>query len=316
MIHVKAPPPHIADTPRMNRSFFSCLILAGMLPLLGACHRPASETSATATREYVVTGVVRSPLQDGQIVVEHEDVPGLMPGMTMPFYVANETEAARLAAGDRVRFRFVIGEASRAEDFEILGHEAADHAAVPDASPRVHRLKERDAIPPVQLIDQNNAAFTATEFTGRLTVVTFIFTRCPVPEFCPATIMKFQALQTAVAAAPELRERVRLITVTLDPDFDRPDILRAYGEAFGADFSRWRFLTGDPQTVREFAQLFSVYAKQRNGTLDHSLCTALVDSHGRVSELWRGNGWQVSDVLTAVRARSQQASDEASSNRP
>lgn len=315
LIHVKAPPPPMAHTPRMNTRVLRCLILVGVLSLLGACRRAVTEDLAAATREYVVTGIVRAPLQDGQIVVEHEEVPGLMPGMTMPFYVANETEAARLAAGDRVRFRFVVGDASRAGDFEILGHEAAADVPMPGASPRVHRLKEGDAIPPVRLIDQNGTAFTESEFVGRLTVVTFIFTRCPVPEFCPATIIKFQALQSAIGSDPELREGARLATVTLDPEFDRSDILKAYGEAFAADFSRWRFLTGDPQTVREFAQAFSVYAKPRNGTLDHSLCTALIDHDGRVSEFWRGNGWQISDVLTALRAHTQQKSDETLADR-
>ncbi len=295
----------------MNNSHLAaCLVLSAVvLPLLPACRRAEAERPAvTAPRVFTITGVVRTPLHDGQVVIEHEDVPGLMPGMTMPFIVGNETEAARLQTGDRVRFHFLIGDESRAQDFEIIGRETTSSAIASAPRSRVRRLKIGDQVPAFHLIDQDGHGFSEADLAGRFTVVTFIFTRCPVPEFCPATTSKFKALQGAIATDAKLQDQANLLTVTLDPEFDRPEILRAYGEAVGADFARWHFLTGETQAAGDFARAFSVFAERKAGTLDHTLCTTLIDPRGHIVDLWRGNGWQPADVLGSLRGEVSSAS--------
>ena len=290
------------DTTAVKRGTAFLVALVLSLPFLASCtrSRAAQSDTSTATRTFTVTGVVRAPLKEGQVVIEHEAVPGFMPGMTMPFYVSNETEAARLEAGDKVRFHFVVGDSSHAQDFEIIGHETPAASSERPSTPRIHRLRVGDAVPGFQLVDQDGRPCTAADLDGRLTVVTFIFTRCPVPEFCPATTLKFKALQTAIEGDPLLKDRASLLSVSLDPEFDRPDILKVYGEAVGAEFGRWRFLTGDATEARDFVRAFSVFAEQRNGTLDHTLCTALIGPDRRIIDIWRGNGWKVGEITAAL----------------
>jgi protein SCO1 len=99
-----------------------------------------------------------------------------------------------------------------------------------------------------------------------------------------------------------LRKNARMLGVTLDPEFDRPEIMRAYGEAMGANFGTWRFATGTPGKAKALAQAFAVFSERKGALLDHSLCTALIGTDGRVIELWRGNGWKTSEVLASIGA--------------
>ncbi|MFT3828482.1 MAG: SCO family protein [Opitutaceae bacterium] len=276
------------------------LLAALALAVAGCARRPAE-------REFVVIGVVQSPAAGGQIVIQHEEIPGFMPAMTMPFR-AREPDTQGLRRGDRVRFRFVVGEASsRATHFEFLGHATPEPAATPAAEtpPPAQRLKPGDPVPEFALIDQDGSTVTSSALRGRLTVLTFIFTRCPIPEFCPLLARRFAELQNAAAQDPVLTGVLRLWSITIDPAHDTPEVLRAYGAAQGADPVRWHFLTGDPAELARMRQAFAVHAEPANGGIDHSLATALIDGDGRVKAIWRGNRWTTDEVLTAARAETR-----------
>lgn len=254
-----------------------------------------------AEKIYDVTGVVRAPLdQEGQIAIAHDDIPGLMPAMTMRFDVANPKEATTLKAGDRIRFRLHVKEAEmRASDFMVTGAETLPSPGQKSkAAPS--RLHEGDMVPEFSLVTQSNQPFTAANLRGRLTVLTFIFTRCPRVDYCPAMALRFGELQKAVQADPKLAGQVRLLSISLDPEYDTPEILRAYGKAEQADFAVWQFLTGTKAEISGLTKAFSVFAERNGVTLDHTLCTALVDEYGRVTQIWRGNGWNAGDILKVL----------------
>jgi len=260
---------------------------------------PVSHTLAV-DQVFQVAGVVRAPLADGRLVIAHEDIPGFMPAMTMAFTVANPDEAASLKPGDKVRFQLRVGEtASIVGDFKVSGHETPTVAAKP-ATATHSRLREGDVVPQFSFIDQDNRSFASAELRDRLTVLTFIFTRCPVPEYCPAMALRFAQLQKAISADPKLTASVRLLSITLDPEFDRPDILKTYAQAVGADPAIWRFATGGKDEIAAFVKSFAVFTERNGATLDHTLCTALIGGDGRVVEIWRGNGWRAADVLTTI----------------
>jgi protein SCO1/2 len=121
-----------------------------------------------------------------------------------------------------------------------------------------------------------------------------------MPEFCPLMVKRFQQLQREVEREPALRD-VRLVSVTLDPAFDTPTVLDAYATAMGALPERWRFVTGEPSAVAQLTKAFSIHVEKNGVLLDHTLATAIVDAQGRVVEIWRGNGWKVSDLLDVLR---------------
>ena len=260
----------------------------------------ASPAVLGAEQLFDVTGIIRGHLEDGQIVIQHDEIPGYMPAMTMAFTPSNPRDAAQLRNGDRVQFRFRVGEEkSRAESFTVTGHEAPP-AEGKNAAKKSSRLRAGDAVPDFELRNEADHPFTATAFRGKATVVTFIFTRCPVPEYCPAMALRFGQIQKAIVADPKLATHARLLSITLDPEFDRPEILKAYGQAVGAIPAVWSFATGAKEAIAALTRTFAVYNERNGVTLDHTLCTALIGTDGRIIEIWRGNDWRVDATLDAL----------------
>ena len=236
-------------------------------------------------------------------MVAHEEIPGYMPAMTMPFSV-DPSSPPTVEPGDRVRFVLrVASDWSRAERFEVVGHDAATAAAV-KAVPRTSttRLRRGDAVPDFALTTETGAPLSDEDLQGQLTVVTFIFTRCPVPEFCPLMSKRFQQIQREAIADPRL-EQVRLLSVTLDPTFDTPAVLAPYAKAMGANPARWRFATGSEAAVSALTRAFAVHTEKNGVFLDHTLATAVIGADGRIVEIWRGNGWSATDVLATLRTQ-------------
>jgi protein SCO1/2 len=112
--------------------------------------------------------------------------------------------------------------------------------------------------------------------------------------------VKFNSLQKSLVAQPASSTPFRLVSITLDPDFDRPEILAAYGKAIGAKPAHWNFATGTKTRIGALAKAFAVVAENNGVTLDHTLCTALIGPDGRVVELWRGHAWKPDEVLSAL----------------
>ena len=207
-----------------------------------------------------------APVLDGRVTVAHDEIPGYMPAMTMPFTVGPDVRPT-LTAGDRVRFVLrVTEEASRAEAFTVTGRgPAAVRALTPGATQPSNRLKKGDLVPPFTLITAAERPFTASDLAGHVTAVTFIFTRCPVPEFCPLVVKRFQQMQREIERNASLAG-VRLLSVTLDPAFDTPQVLSAYASAKEADPARWQFVTGSTEEIARFASAFAIHV-ERNGVL-------------------------------------------------
>ena len=255
---------------------------------------------------YTVTGMVTAPMDGATVQVAHDEIPGFMPAMTMPFTLADATEGEGLRPGDLVRFTLrVEQDASRADDLVVTGHDALAARPLVGALARPStRVRRGDPVPAFALIDQGGQAMGDADLRGHLTVLTFIFTRCPLPEFCPLMMKRLLEVQGAVEDDPGLGPRTRLLSVTLDPEFDTPAVLSAYGSAMGVDFDRWRLVTGAPDDVEAFTKAFAIYTERSGVSIDHTLATALIGTDGRVVEIWRGNGWKTSEVLAALRAAS------------
>lgn len=263
--------------------------------------KQARQPAADASRR-PVTGIVLTAPEGRSVRIAHDEIPGYMAAMTMAFTLA-DGERDTLTPGDRVRFTLRTDQPGNlAEDVTVTGH-----GAVPagEAPPPVSRLKRGDTLPAFALVDERGRALADTDLRGHPTVVTFIFTRCPVPEFCPLLTSRFAELQRMLARDPTLPRDTQLLSITLDPAFDTPPILEAYARAKGADAARWRFATGKHDEVLRVARAFSVYVERNGALLDHTLATALVDDEGRVVEIWRGSGWKTTEVAAALRGHGE-----------
>jgi protein SCO1 len=281
------------------------LLLLGVMAATVAVARGRGEDPRPAGQVHTVTGTVTAAPADGRVMVSHADIPDYMPAMTMPFTLAPGQPHPRLAPGDTVRFRLVVGSgAPLAEGFVVTGRDAVVAAALaaPRAVPAASRLRAGDPVPPFALVDQRGEAFTQDRLRGRRTAVTFIFTRCPVPEFCPLMVQRFREIERVLARDRELDD-VQLIAVTLDPRNDTPAVLEAYASAKEVDQARWRLLTGSPDDVAGLTRAFAVHVEKNGALLDHTLATAVVDGDGRVVEIWRGNRWTVAEVVATLSGR-------------
>ena len=261
--------------------------------------------AAEEQRTFQVRGTVLGPVENGEILIEHDEIPGYMPAMTMPFIVAHPhaADVRALTAGDVVEFRWTVGESSSASHFRVL-RRGTPHARSPLTGPAV--LQEGEVVPDFSLIDQSEQVLTAAALEGHFTVLSFLFTRCPVPEFCPWLAARYAELLGKIQAS-ERMDDVQLLSVTIDPEYDTPAVLRAYGEHWGADFARWRFATGPTDEVTRLRQRFAVRAVGAGAALDHTLATVLIGPDRRVLHIWRGNQWKTADVLAAI----QQATERA-----
>jgi len=291
------------------------LVALFCLPLcLVACGKNADPVAAAA-RHYEVRGIVRGlPPDRSTIEIEHEDIPGFMPRMTMPFAVRDAKEIAQAKVGEAVSFRLNVTERDAWIDQLRKIDPAQVHIPLvgvstsPPASSHP-RLRERDPLPDFHLLDQAGQPLTRESFRGYPLLLTFIFTRCAVPNFCPRMSQNFAAVQKAMQTAPESFGGTRLLSISFDPGFDTPAVLKEYAQHEGADPALWSFATGGVAEVESLTSAFSVSVQPEAGTISHSLATALVDRDGKVAKIWRGNGWTPAEVLEELKQLQATADD-------
>ncbi|MDQ8202226.1 SCO family protein [Pelagicoccus sp. SDUM812003] len=267
---------------------------------LGFCMAFFTYLNGFAAQFEVEGTVMQLRSQSSTVVVAHEDIPGFMPAMTMPFRVRSSEELNELVVGDRIQFLFEVGdEESYAFNFKVTGKSDRQTRPRPD-SKIVRTVREGDLVPDADLVNQEEGAIALADDEGRWTIMTFIFVRCPVPEFCPLMSRNFISIQKGLSA--KARERTRLLSITLDPEFDTPERLKSYGSSYGADFSSWDFATGSKEEIDRLTEAFRVYVKENGVTLDHTLCTVLISPEGVIEKVWRGNFWKPEEVISKIEA--------------
>lgn len=265
-----------------------------LIVMLGAACR-----QAPPARQYELTGQILEVRTDrNEVVIKHGDIKGFMPGMTMPFKVRPSSLLEGRTSGELVTATLVVEEV----DAYLSTLARTGEAPLPEDPPPVEEpktLTPGDAVPDAALVDQDSAPTFISSLKGRPYAVTFIYTRCPIPDFCPLMDRHFKAVQEAIKTTPAIA-RVRLVSVTLDPAYDTPAILKPYATRLGADPSVWTFLTGEPKAVAAFGEQFGLYVEHDKSTeinVIHNLRTAVVDATGRVVTLHNGNTWTPSDLI-------------------
>jgi protein SCO1/2 len=286
------------------------ILLCGCMALaLLGCGR--STNSEGGADHYDTRGVVRGFSPDrSTIEIQHENIPGFMPSMTMPFVARDPKQIADLKTGDAISFRMAVTQKDfwienvkkiRREDVNIT----EPKRSTPVATESEARLKEGDEMPPFSLTSQNSERITLDTFRGHPFVLTFVFTRCPVPNFCPRMSNNFEELQAAINKANGEPAKARLLSVTLDPSFDTPKVLTEYAAFHHANSEIWTFATGDEKEIDSLTRAFSIYRQNEGGTISHGLATALINPNGKIEKIWRGNGWTSTEVTQAIQAESK-----------
>ena len=292
----------------MKNSCVKVLLAACVAIALLGCERAG--TSENGADHYETRGIVRGFSPDRQTIeIQHEDIPGFMPSMTMPFVARDRKEIANLKTGDAISFRLTVTKSDSwidhiskigIGDVNLPEARTAPPRSLSGASPGYARLKEGDQVPPFDLRNQDGERITLENFRGRPFVLTFIFTRCPLPNFCPLMSSNFEQLQAAIKAASGELARTRLLSITLDPAYDTPKVLSDYAAFHHADLQIWTFATAEEKSIDVLSRAFSVYRQPEGGTISHGLATALVNKDGTIVKIWRGNAWNPGEVIQVI----------------
>jgi protein SCO1/2 len=258
---------------------------------------------APEPRTYELQGQILAVRPErSEVVIKHEDIKGFMPGMTMPFTVKDPALLNGRERGDLVTATLVVGETQAyLTTLTRTGHQAVTD---PAPAPPPDILSTGQPVKDAALVDQDDKPRAFSSFKGHRLALTFIYTRCPIPNFCPLMDKHFAAVQKTIASTPSLAD-VRLLTVTLDPAFDRPAILKAYAKRREADPAVWTFLTGDPTVVNTFATQFGLYVEhnpQNAIDITHNLRTAVIDPEGRLVTIHNGNSWTPAELVADLSA--------------
>jgi protein SCO1 len=252
-------------------------------------------------RRYEGRGVVLRVDTAPQVTISHEPIQGFMDAMVMPFSVRAPVSLDGIEPGDRVAFRLRV---DKRESW--IDRLTVVSARRPDAgltrSPASPTLVPIGGVPPdFALVDQHGRSVTLASLRGQAVAVTFIYTRCPLPEYCPRMLANFKAVQARFAG--RLGRDLTLLVITFDPKYDTVEQLNAYARAHSADVPGWHFLTGPLPEITRTCEAFGIEFWPEEGLLSHTLQTAVLDREGRLAGTIEGAAWQsrqLGDLIASV----------------
>ncbi|MGA9673354.1 MAG: SCO family protein [Terracidiphilus sp.] len=289
----------------MIRSLVISSLIAAVV--FSGCHSGPKAGSETATNSsykvYKLRGkVVATDAAKGEVTLNHEAIPGFMDAMTMPYKLKDSNILSELHPGDVITADLLVSQDANAD--VLLDHIVVVAQGKPDYRPQVsyHVPAPGDPVPDFKLKNQDDRPIHLAQFKGKPLLVTFIYTRCPLPDFCPRVTRNFAAVDKQIAANPALHG-AHLLCVSFDPEHDTPASLRAYGATYiGSDaktaFDHWDFAVPEKPVLVQMAQWFDVgMSNAADGSITHTLSTTLIGANGKVVKFYPGNDWTVADVL-------------------
>lgn len=287
------------------RKLFVTFALFVVVVAIGAACRP--RRSANEKRYPLKGKVVSVEKADRTATIAHQEVPGYMPAMTMPFKIKNDADLEMLKPGDEITATLVVDDlASWIEITAIVeGGSLLTPTSVVPGEP-----KPGDEIPDFGLVNQDGKRIHLSQYKGKALALTFVYTRCPQPDQCTLMSNNFAAIDRELVKTPDVYDRVHLLTISFDPDYDTPKVMRSYGAGHTGrysdeSFQHWEFLTGSKDEVKGIAQFFGLryYLDTESGDeqVIHSLRTAVIGPDGKLVKLYRGNEWKPEEIVADLK---------------
>jgi protein SCO1/2 len=289
--------------PRKLLSLFAVLIL------LAGCHQSPQTSAASAPpKTFTIRGKILA-VKGPTVTLDGEDVPGFMEAMTMDYKLKDPSIASELHPGDRITANVLADKSDegytniRLDDIVVIAQ------ARPDYKPPVsyHVPTPGDQVPNFKLLNQSGRTIQLDQFRGKLVLLTFIYTRCQIADFCPRMSRNFADIDKALAADPALYKQTHLLSISFDPAYDTPKVLRSYGGAYTGDYTNEKFLHWDFAAPTEkdlpaVTQYFDLGVTPGDSkSLTHSLSTVLIGKDGKVIQWYPTNEWEPNDVVAAIR---------------
>jgi protein SCO1/2 len=281
---------------KMGFRFIAYGLLAVALLSFGCSRKPAE-------RRYDLSGKISAvDASAHQLTIEHEDIPNLMKGMTMPFRVKDDWVFNSAHPGDNVTATLVI-----AGDHSYLERVVVTQGANPAPDEAGVRLPQvGDPVPDFGFVNQDGKKLRLAQFRGKTVLLTFIYTRCPLPDYCIRMSNNFGAIAKQLKSQPVLYDKTEQLSISFDPEYDKPRVLRDYGTNYAGEvdphFTHWQFVAGTPGETKKVANFFGLSYTPDGAQIVHSLRTVVIGPDGRIAHLFDGNEWKPTDAVGAITA--------------
>ncbi|MGE5205625.1 MAG: SCO family protein [Chlamydiota bacterium] len=270
--------------------------------LFSGCHGREKAAGQTGKR-YALSGkVVSVDKTAGTANVDAKEIPGFMAAMTMPYPVKPKVELDELSAGDMITGDVVVqGEKYWLENVSVVGY-SKQRAPLPAP---LHIPEAGDSVPRFTLVNQDGKHIQLNGYPGKVLLLTFIYTRCPFPDYCPRVSHEFATIERNLEADSALYPKTHLLTISFDPEFDTPRVLRKYAFSVSGDkhsglFKHWEFAVPPAAELPKLANFFGLYYEKDSGLVTHSLVAAVIGPDGRIFKWFQGTDWHAADLLKAA----------------
>ncbi len=271
-----------------------------LLVMSGGCKSGPPKASESAQRYEIRGKVISSDQSKLEVTVAHDEIPGYMEAMTMPFKLHDEWVYGELKNGAQIQATLVVD-----GDRTWLENPIVTTVADPNLINKEETGAEPSvgaSLPDFEMTNQSGRPVRISDYQGRALLITFIYTRCPLPDYCPLMSRNFAELDRLVRQSPALNRKAHLISVSIDPAYDTPEILRKYAANYSSvdyknDFSTWEFATGTPEQIKSIARFFGLSYWPEKDQIIHGLRTVIISPDGKVFRIYRGNEWTPDQVM-------------------
>jgi protein SCO1/2 len=267
------------------------------------CVGLAGGCQSAPEKHYSIQGeVISADPAKKLLTVKHGDIPGLMPAMTMSYQVAEPKQIESLQPGDKISAELVVSEnKGRLEKIVLVSK--GDGKTAPGTTQRIPA--KGDAVPNFGLVNQNGKIIHFGDYRGKVLLVTFIYTRCPLPDFCPRMNENFRAVQKLLRDTPGATERAEFLSISFDPEHDTPAVLKHYASLYkknapGEKSFDWQFAAPSVKDLPELAQFFGLVYRPEQAQIVHSLSTTVIGPDGKVEKWYPDNEWTPADAAQAM----------------
>jgi protein SCO1/2 len=285
------------------------VILAAFALGVSGCKKSAPQVAQQPAKRYHLVGKVVS-IDAGQasVLVDGQEIVGFMAAMTMPYSVKDAKALASLGPGDEITADVVVDDQGAYLENIVVTKKGDGNGPTGTSYPP----KPGDKVPDFALINQDGKKIHLSSYQGTVLLVTFIYTRCPYPDFCPLVSRNFSKIYASLKKDPSLGPKVRLLSVSFDPEHDTPQVLRKYAETFdqttgGDPFDRWQFAVISKKDLVSVANFFGLYYDLGgDGQIAHSLSTTVIGPDGKVYKWYQDNDWKPDDLIADAAQAAQQ----------
>ncbi|HTZ75709.1 MAG TPA: SCO family protein [Candidatus Aquilonibacter sp.] len=307
-----------------NRFHFRHSNLAAVLALgvvialagLPGCSRQASQSSESAESEQVPANakvyhlhgkVISVDQQNSSLTIDGDEVPGFMAAMTMPYPVKYKGDMSKAAPGDEITADIIVPQGDESPYIQNIVVVKKGNGAAPSSASTDEGPQPGESVPDFSFINQDGKRIHLASYRGQALLITFIYTRCPFPNFCPLVSRNFAKIYADTKANAELTKNMRLLSVSFDPDHDTPAVLRAYAKTFygttdGTPYGRWEFAVIPKDELKQVTSFFGVTITDHNGQIVHSMSTSVITPDGKIYSWREDTDWHPQDLIADATA--------------